>query len=201
MILVLFRPREAILTIIVEGPDAAGKTTLVRALSRKLQIPVRPRHVTSGGELVDEPMRWASNEMRAWPSITGVYDRFTLLAEPVYGPVMRGRIYEAFLSGHYMALLDAFFKTHPMVIYCLPPIQTVRSEFMRTIQEQPEWLRDALPEQRDGIWFAYQMQMMWLSTVMGDNIHVYDWTHPNSDLQFDKLISRARILIATYGRA
>jgi hypothetical protein len=170
-------------------------------MCRRLDLPVRDRHITSGGDMVPDPMRWTSEEMRAWPAVTGVYDRFTLLGEPVYGPIMRGRLYDEFMSSHYMALLQAFVTYHPLVIYCLPPPGVVKREFLLTAKSQPRWLREASAGQRDGIYAAYFSQMMWLEVMMPDRTLRWDWSHPNADNHFESIINRARLTIATYGRA
>jgi hypothetical protein len=187
--------------IIVEGPDASGKSTLVEKLQKKLEINVRNRHVDGEGGFTGDPIRWVNEEMRAWPAVTGLYDRFPLLGEPIYGPIIRGRIYEEFADSAYMALLDHFFHLKPLVIYCLPPQGAVRKQFEATKATQPKWLQQASQRQRDGIYAAYWMQMMWLEVVMRDRVLVWDWTHPNVDVQFEKIVGRARLVVATYGRA
>jgi hypothetical protein len=69
--------------IIISGMDNSGKTTLATALGRVLIMPV----IHSPGPLpLDDQIQWVIAHM----GMDAIFDRFPLIEELVYGPVLRG---------------------------------------------------------------------------------------------------------------
>lgn len=111
--------------IIVEGPDGAGKTTLVEELSRKLQLPVAPKVVDHNTNAITDLVRWVDYNIEQGLTPT-LYDRHRLISEPIYGPIMRGRLEPGFDDFHWLKTRQAQFQTlKPLVIWCLPPVDIV----------------------------------------------------------------------------
>lgn len=112
--------------IIVEGPDGAGKTTLVRELSREFGLKIHPK-----GERVDGPDGPPKQDERerVWEPIgqmvTGnspveIYDRL-FFSELVYGPIWRG---ETKLTPDEERMVQQTLKVFKVpVIFCLPPVE------------------------------------------------------------------------------
>ena len=118
--------------IIIEGPDGAGKSTLIKSLRlTNPDLKLAPRPCTSlGGPLVGEDLlQW----LRDYSLMYGyVYDRHPCISGAVYDSVysrpverrLQQRLHEAFLE----ALESA------RVIYCRPP----RREIIRAVNESAQ---------------------------------------------------------------
>src|SRR5690554_3611457 len=97
-IITTYQKGEREMIIIVEGMDGTGKTTLVQQLAHLLEVKPR-KYVGSLGPSDDyrlvlvnrtiseiTELEIASAEGR---SIKRLYDRFPLISEAIYGPVLR----------------------------------------------------------------------------------------------------------------
>lgn len=112
--------------IIVEGPDGAGKSTLVRQLAQELSLPVLPRACTSEGGPVENLAKWVEDDIRTWPK-TGIIDRYPLFSEPIYGNVIRGHLAEHFDNRLWFETTFNYIKHFGVVvIFALPPMHVVR---------------------------------------------------------------------------
>lgn len=129
--------------LIIEGPDGAGKSTLVKYLSPILDVPVARRISDSitgvqGKNLrnyVDGDMgRWANNasnnpnlHSQVWASTTPsrLYDRYPLISEPIYGLHVRKAPQTEFMTPWYKDAYAKFLALDPLVVWCLPPYDEV----------------------------------------------------------------------------
>jgi hypothetical protein len=114
--------------IIVEGPDGAGKSYLVKQLSHDLVIPqheraVRDRlgpHDPEGTSL----WQWAYHDVTTWAAQPmSLYDRHPLVSEYIYGPIVRGQSAPGFNhpSAHGLRRL---MEQRCLLVLCLPPHDT-----------------------------------------------------------------------------
>lgn len=111
--------------IVVEGPDGAGKTTLIETISRDLDIPVAPRVVSKDAEAMVDLKLWVEENVRQGFQ-RRIYDRHRLISEPIYGPALREKPEPGFDDPDWFHLhLQHFYDNEPMVIYCLPPFSEV----------------------------------------------------------------------------
>ena len=112
-------------TVIVEGPDGAGKSELIRVLAEGLGR--NPSH--TGGpratkEGVDEAMRMV--EVRK----AGLFDRCSHISNPIYASV-DGRE-DPFTLGEYRTRLASF---NPIVVYCrLRNVDQMLSHILTTVK-------------------------------------------------------------------
>lgn len=129
--------------LIIEGPDGAGKTTLVKWLSPIMDVPVARRISDSikgvqGKNLaryVDGDMgQWSNNasttpHLRApifgTPYGSRIYDRYPLISEPIYGLHVRKAPQAEFMTTWYRDAYAKFLEYDPLVIWCLPPYDEV----------------------------------------------------------------------------
>lgn len=110
--------------LIVEGPDGAGKSNLVKALVDNYGIEQGPKASTTDGPLPLDMARWTREYLQS-PE-TKIYDRHPLISELIYAPALS----RAF-NGGYQDLMDLsemlewFYDQEPAIIYCLPPFEVV----------------------------------------------------------------------------
>lgn len=112
--------------IIVEGPDGAGKTSLVQKLSENLEIQVAPKAVGGDTKSLTDVQRYVDQHLD-----TGfrreIFDRFALISGPIYSAfqqrTMPQKGFENFtwLSTAYARMREVA----PLVIICLPPLEVV----------------------------------------------------------------------------
>lgn len=116
--------------IIFEGPDGAGKTTLIEAFQEAYNIPIAPRVVTKGAEAMIDLKQWVDNELRKGFQYK-IFDRYRLISEPIYGPILRNKSEPGFNDIQWLtSRMHAFYDLDPVIIYCLPPLETVRANIM-----------------------------------------------------------------------
>lgn len=133
--------------VIVEGPDGAGKSTLVKYLSAHLRVPVARRVSDSikGVEGVNlaryvegDMRRWANNgspnrdlHSNAFHSLdpegmgSRIYDRHPLISEPIYGLHVRKAPQPEFMTQWYQEAYARFLTLEPLVVWCIPPYDEV----------------------------------------------------------------------------
>lgn len=107
--------------IVIEGPDGAGKSTLIHRLLG--QLPLRVLH--GGGP----PSSVAELRDRVWSSHQRypVLDRWAAISELVYGRVLRGET--AIPEQELYAAIERF---NPTIIYCRPPMDVLLSRLGNT---------------------------------------------------------------------
>lgn len=120
--------------IIVEGPDGAGKTTLISQLQQYLGgIPIAPRVVSKETRALVDMQRWVDENLEQGFQGT-LFDRHRLISEPIYGPAM-GRTLAGFDDVAWLGpRMKRFYQLEPIIIYCLPP----KREVWMNIKEDPD---------------------------------------------------------------
>jgi len=104
--------------IIIEGVDNTGKTTLTRLLAKDLGLEViqSPSHLRGCADMY----RWVDDEIAKQPLYPAIYDRFPLISEMVYGPILRGSTPK--LSSKYNGWAQ---DANVLFIYCRPPLHKI----------------------------------------------------------------------------
>lgn len=158
--------------IVVEGPDGAGKTTFIELLSRYTDLPVAPRVVSKNAEAMVDLRQWVHDNIQdGWQEL--IFDRHRLISEPIYGPVLRDEFEPGFSDlGWFYAMLEAFYKIKPVIVYCLPPFELVWKNVMsdddnRIFHKNGRALRQ--------IWSAY-LNKACTDYALGKHIIIYDYT-------------------------
>lgn len=119
--------------IVVEGPDGAGKSTLVKVMSDALVMPVADRSMSGDLKPLKNMGAWIEQciEIGWQPKI---YDRFALVSGPLYAPIMNdGYQLNIYSNIEWMLRMHRRFYgfIQPAMIYCLPPIHVVRDNVRR----------------------------------------------------------------------
>lgn len=116
--------------LIVEGPDGAGKTTLIEGLKDWLDMPVAPRVVSKDAEAMVDLRQWVDENLAQGFQRT-IFDRHRLVSEPVYGPILRRMQEPGFDDLSWLGpRMEMFYHLQPVIVYCLPSIQTVYRNVM-----------------------------------------------------------------------
>lgn len=170
--------------IIVEGPDGAGKTTLLKHISRRLGIPMGPRasHSTKGP--TDDLCGWVDRDLLKWgTSPLKIYDRYPLISETIYGPILRGSVPDRMAQSSWMRARLNTFRSMSLVIWCLPPSTTV----IKNVDDEREHM-DGVKSNITSIWASYAiMSNSWTGPGM-----TYDYTSNNPDPQTTQLVNMLR---------
>lgn len=149
--------------IIIEGVDGSGKTVLAQQLSARLGgVPIK-RFVTSGGpanlDLLVERVRAALRELQGQVTQNRrpvvIYDRFSLISEPIYGTILRGRNR---FGDEWTELIDQLLALDPIVVYCRPGIEYILQNILKTEDNQ---MKGVISKARELI-NAYDELISWL---------------------------------------
>jgi hypothetical protein len=170
--------------VIIEGPDGAGKSTLVKWLSPVLDVPVARRISDSlkgvqGKNLaayVNEDMKGWSNNASMNPKLhaplfgrttpSRLYDRYPLISEPIYGLHVRKGPQPEFLTTWYRETWAHFIEMDPLVIWCLPPYDEVAKHV------HPSRDMDGVWRNISQLYTAYRLEAM----KFPGRSFVYDYT-------------------------
>lgn len=118
--------------IIVEGPDGSGKTTLVRDLSRDLNMLVAPRVVAQDTTAMVDLKQWVDHNLdRGFQPV--IFDRHRLISEPIYGTIMPGKRENSGFWADFEWLAESmrrFYDIQPFIVVCLPPYDVVMNNLL-----------------------------------------------------------------------
>lgn len=113
--------------IIVEGPDGAGKTTLIKRLAKGLNLKISRRVVDRDTRPMTDLRKWVECEglSRSW---TTILDRHRLISEPIYGPIMGRDPGSDFYDLDWLRnVTDKFHNMQNLLVWCMPPLEVVLS--------------------------------------------------------------------------
>lgn len=156
--------------IIVEGCDGSGKSTLVQKLRRELPYNwvCQSQGYPRTAENASRGAQWLE---AAPPEFFIICDRHPLLAERVYGPIIRNE--NIFLGTAFEDMENVLDFLHgALVIYCRPPI-TVIEQGVRT-QRQMEGVSTHLRS----LVSEYDLLMREVAKSDGPRVVEYNWEDP-----------------------
>lgn len=184
--------------IVVEGPDGAGKTTLIERLSKDLQIAVAPKFVKSDGE------GSGTNDLfgEAYKDVVTmldrpvmIYDRHPLISEYIYGPIVRGIVPPDFLTSQAHATLRMMAE-QVHVIWCLPSLQTCMENVIDYSPNAPQQML-GVDESIEAIYSMYHTMRMWWPGQGS----VYDYTaDDDARYGYGEITCQARIQAARHNQ-
>lgn len=109
--------------IIVEGPDNSGKSTLIQWLKDNLQVKElkHGRHgPPTGPKDIVERTETILKKALSYPHKATITDRFSLIGESIYGPVLRGKDLWTEVPQDKIRLQKVLITLDPFFIYCRP---------------------------------------------------------------------------------
>lgn len=164
------------MSIIIEGPDGAGKTTLIKQLLEDLPgVTLAERFCSSTEGPVDDLFMAAAGSVSQWSSSV-IFDRHPLWSEYIYSHELGRPIADGFLSQGARSLTTAMHH-QCMVVVCLPPLERVRANL------SAEGQMPGVVENIDRIYEAYMVRLAQYTGRAG----LYDYTDAPS--YFDLLTS------------
>lgn len=163
------------MVIVVEGPDGAGKTTLIEVLKNELDLTVAPRVVSKETKATTNLRLWVDNNLKVGFQPV-IFDRYRLISETIYGPALRDTSEEGFDDMHWLApRLNQFYRLRPIIIYCLPPLETV----LTNTKDDPD--NTAVVSKIRGIYSAYVARASLDLCFAPGSVYIWDYTkHPNA---------------------
>ena len=114
--------------VIVEGPDNSGKSTLInwikenffiQEVNRRHGPPINAKDLKVRTELV------LDTEIKSLPRKNFITDRFSLIGENIYGPILRGKNLWDEIPEDRERLEKALKTLDPFIIYCRPDLDTI----------------------------------------------------------------------------
>jgi hypothetical protein len=185
--------------LIIEGPDGAGKTNLVKRLSTDLRIPIHERSANSDSSatLNTEVSRganlaaWAYKDVITMPDQPfSIYDRHCLISEFVYGPITRGHLDPNMLSTTVHFLIRTMAEKC-FVVFCHP----TNEEITKNIQLDPV-SQSVVGTNGLNIAYAYDaLKMFW----PGQNMY-YNYEDDCGGGAYESVLTAARLHMVNWER-
>lgn len=171
--------------IIVEGPDGAGKTTLVHDLRDFFdpRLRIANKVVDETTRALDDLVAWTEgNVQRGFQDM--LFDRHRLISEPIYGPVIRPNNPEpGFDDFDWLTLMNYRFRNaRPCIIYCLPPLEEVQRNIWDDIKNE------VIKQDIEPIYRLYTERAARDCLYFGAD--VFDYTAPNNGVAFNQICQR-----------
>lgn len=172
--------------IIVEGPDGAGKTTLIGHLEQEYGLTREPRAVSSDVKLLTPIGEYIERELYrgfGWR----LYDRFALISSPQY-MMTPDRTFQYpltevdWLQLQYLKLA----KINPVLIFCMPPLEVVKANVARDPKNQ------VIADHIEEIYYHY---VAYIGREFNPSAMIWDYTNPNR-IKLGALIRWAQARVA-----
>lgn len=153
---------------LIEGPDCAGKTTLIKSHFSD------HKYVHFGAFKTADDAYYAYAEFLTWAHIEKkiIVDRM-LLSELVYGAILRSQYMK---YKHINKLINRLLEHKTVIVICLPPLLTVMDEWQK--RHAIEYVKD-----RGNMLEIYDRFMQFaLSPAKYLPTVIYDWTDESVDI-------------------
>lgn len=159
--------------IIVEGPDGAGKTTLIQQLSHAWGVPIAPRVVATDTSAMVDLCEWTEQNLNRGFHSDVLYDRHRLISDPIYQAAIPTKTPDMRLyrPGWLRSQYERFMQCHPFIIMCLPPRTVVHAN----LADDPH--NEAILPHIDRVYNGYAAALAQLKTNPRCRVIHYDYTY------------------------
>lgn len=173
--------------VIVEGPDGAGKTTLIKQLTERFPVTVHERACTSEGGPVTELYEWTEKNLAELVHVHTpmLYDRHPGFSELVYGPILRGDIGGCLDESTWREGVHRVLRERAFVIWCLPPVGTVVTNLFHNYADNTAVQMDGVTEHIRELHAAYTA----MSLVWNGPAFTYDYTKSQHRKVIETIVS------------
>lgn len=160
------------MSIILEGPDGAGKSTLACDLQAHFpEMEMHPRFCTSKEGPIEGLAEAVYKDTRGVPTHY-IYDRHPIISDYVYNAAIPYRWFSPDFLSDTMARVRERIARASLVVWCLPPIKVVAENVRRDAEDQMPGVADNIIK----IYDNYQMhRLMWPGRSV-----VFDYTEPEA---------------------
>lgn len=156
--------------IIFEGPDGAGKTTLIRSFQELTGFPLAERVVSKEAKAMVDLRRWVWDNLQLGFQ-EKIFDRHRLISEFIYGPILRTQQEPGFNDPEWvLGMLGRFYTLEPIIVYCIPPY----SEVLSNVSGDPDNI--AVASQIEAIYTSYLQRAMTDYTLRPNRTIIHDYT-------------------------
>lgn len=160
--------------IIIEGPDGAGKTTLIERIEKDWNLTREPRAVSSEAKSLRAIDDYIEEELRKGFGMR-LYDRFALISSPQYMALPNRTFAGRMTDPQWLKLMHGrFAQIDPLVILCLPSWETVKKNTAAEVHQGID-----LTEQIETIYLNY---VNWYAEHAHSNTSIMIWDYENPDL-------------------
>lgn len=161
--------------IIVEGPDGAGKTTLISQLAQEFDLPIAPRVVSKQTNDLTDLQQWVDKNLQEGFQYR-LFDRHRLISEFCYGPTLRPVQRPGFtdLMWVHHSLRRLYREVRPVIIYCLPSLEVIKAN----LENDPD--NEVVRDHIEQIYAAY-LERASLDELLLPG-HVMVWNYPLDDI-------------------
>ena len=154
--------------LVVEGPDGAGKSTMVQFLTKTLGFPVEPKIVASDTTSTANKKAWTEEQINRGFG-KRIYDRFCLISEPIYNSIMKPHPEPGYDDPAWMCPWTwRFYSQRPVIIWCMPALDIVKNNILQDENNQ------VIVPYIDKIYGAYAARMA-MDLLLPSLATVYDY--------------------------
>ncbi|AZS11804.1 polynucleotide kinase [Gordonia phage Nina] len=158
------------MSVLIEGPDGAGKTTLIRHLMEDMpDLRLMDRFCTSKGGPVDDLFPEVRARSSEFSIPAALFDRHPLWSEYIYSHELGRPIAPGFITPTARSLTRVM-KQQCMVILCMPPLERVQANLGHE-EQMP-----GVAEHIGRIYEGYAIR----GTQYTGRLYWYDYTHAPS---------------------